>query len=228
MFAKSVVIHAAGEFHTATATLLHLGYGPLAVTCAHVITDYLEMWRSGRASIRVGNTRVSPSQLVGLDREVDLATILLSDEQAVRLVSEDGIQTQFHQPSRWPPDPAKEGEWIAIGGFPAEWRQKRPEAREMVFGYYGIGATRVTSASERQFGCRFEREHWVWKSRNAELTDLTMLGGLSGGPVFAERHLHRALVGVVSDFREDWDVMLMSHTHWIQADGSIRADRPWR
>jgi hypothetical protein len=92
----------------------------------------------------------------------------------------------------------------------------------MVLPYYGIGATPVTSASERQFGCAFDREHWIWMSRNAELADLATLGGLRGGPVFAERHLHRALVGIVSDFRDDWDIMLMSHTHWIQENGSIR------
>jgi hypothetical protein len=227
MFAKCIAIGLPDEFHTATATLVDLGRGKLAVTCAHAIADYLERWKAGRALIRVGNIRVCPSQLVGLDKDIDLATILLSDEQAADLVNEDGIPTQFYQPSRWPPDPAKEGEWVAIGGFPAQWRKKRSETGEMILGYYGIGATRVTSASERQFGCGFERKHWIWMSRKAELTDLTMLGGLSGGPVFVERHLHRALVGIVSDFREDWDIMLMSHVHWIQEDGSIRTDRPW-
>jgi hypothetical protein len=235
MFAKGVLISVADEFHTATATLVDLGHGPMAVTCAHVIThrkseaapSYLEMWRDGRALIRVGNVRVSPSQLAGLDGEVDLATISLSDEQAADLVSEDGIAAQFYRPARWPPDRAKEGESVAIGGFPAEWRQRRSEAREMILRYYGIGATPVTSASERQFGCRFEREGWIWMSRDAELPDLTTLGGLSGGPVFAERHLHRALVGIVKNFREDCDIMLMSHTDWIQEDGSIRTDHPW-
>jgi len=230
MFAKYILIGVADEFHTATVTLVDLGRGPLAVTCAHAITDYLERWRAGRALIRVGNIRVSPSQLAGLDNDVDLATIRLSDEQAADLVSEDGfdgIVTQFYQPSRWPPDPAKEGESVATGGFPAQWRQIRCETREIVLPYYGIGATPVTSASQRLFGCRFECEHWIWMSRNAELADLTMLSGLSGGPVFAERHLHRALVGIVSNFQEDWDIMLMSHAHWIQENGSIRTDRPW-
>lgn len=53
------------------------------------------------------------------------------------------------------------------------------------------------------------------------------MGGLSGGPVFAERHLHRALVGIVSDFGQDGDIMLMAHAHWLNEDGSIRTDRPW-
>jgi hypothetical protein len=127
----------------------------------------------------------------------------------------------------WPQDPAKDGELVAIGGFPSQWRQKLSEAKEMILPYYGIGATAVTSASERQFGCRFEREHWIWMSRDAGLTDPTMLNGLSGGPVFAERHLHRELVGIVKNFKECYDIMLMSHTNWIQEDGLIRADHPW-
>ncbi len=90
MFAKYVLISVADEFHTATVTLLDLGYGPLAVTCAHAITDYLERWRAGRALIRVGNIRVSALQLAGFDKDVDLATIRLSDEQAADLASEAG------------------------------------------------------------------------------------------------------------------------------------------
>src|SRR5262245_49282054 len=91
MFAKSVMIGTANEFHTATATLLDLGKGPMVVTCAHVITGYREMWVTGKAVIRINNSRVSPSQLAGLDTDVDLATIRLSDEQAADLMSEDGI-----------------------------------------------------------------------------------------------------------------------------------------
>ena len=231
MFAQGVLVSVADEFHSATVTLVdlgHLGHGPFAVTCAHVIAAYRDDWGAGRALVRVGNIRVYPSQLAGFDDEVDLATIRLSDEQAGDLVSGDGISVQFYRPTRWPPEAARQGESVAVGGFPAQWRRKKPDTREMILGYYGIGATPVTSVSERLFGCRFEREHWVWMSRDSELADLTMLGGLSGEPVFAERHLHRALVGIVSDFRADWDIMLMSHSHWIQGNGSIRTDRLWR
>lgn len=230
MFAKHLLIGVADEIHTATVTLADLGQGPLAITCAHAIVEYLERWKAGRALICVGNTQVSPSQLVGLDEEADLATFRLNDAQAADLVGQDGIDgiaAQFHEPTRWPPEAAKVGESVAIGGFPAEWRQIHSETREITSPYYGIGATPVTSVSERLFGCRFERGHWIWMSRNPTLTDLGALSGLSGGPVFAERHLHRALVGIVTDFREDWDIMLMSHTHCIRRDGSIRADRPW-
>jgi hypothetical protein len=227
MFAKSVQIGTADECHTATATLLDFGNGPLAITCEHVIAGFVERWRAGRALIRVGNVRVSASQLAALDKDIDLAIIRLSDEQAADLVSEGGLATQFYRPSRWPPDPARQGEYVAVGGFPAQWRQKRSESREMILPYYGIGATPVSSVSERAFGCAFERDQWIWMSRNTGLTDLTSMGGLSGGPVFAERHLHRALVGIVSEFQEGLDIMFMSHSHWISADGSIRADRPW-
>jgi hypothetical protein len=222
------MIGTSDEFHTATATLVDLGQGPLAITCAHVISDFIDRWNAGRALIRVGSVRVSPSQLAGLDLDVDLATIRLSDEQAADLVSEGGLAAQFYQPSRWPPEPAIEGESVAVGGFPAQWRQKRAETREIIMPYYGIGATAVTSSSDRIFGCRFEREHWIWTSRDNQLPDLTFLGGLSGGPVFAERHLHRALTGIITDFRAESEIMLMTHVHWIQEDGNIRAgERPW-
>jgi hypothetical protein len=227
MFAKSISIGTADKFHNATATLVDLGAGPLAITCAHVIADYYEKWKAGTALIRIGNVSVSPSQLAGLDTDVDLATVRLSDEQAADLLREDGLTVQFYQPTRWPPEPATVGESVALGGFPGQWRQRRPQTRELLLGYYGIGATSVTAASDRHFACQFEREHWIWMSRNADFPDLTMLGGLSGGPVFAERHLHRALVGIVKEFPEGWDIMFISHAHWLQTDGSIRQDRPW-
>jgi hypothetical protein len=229
MFAKSISIGTADEFHNATVTLVELGAGPLAITCAHVIADYYEKWKAGTALIRIGNVSVSPSQLAGLDTDVDLATIRLSDEQAADLVSEDGLTVQFYQPgARWPKS-ATTGESVAIGGFPGQWRQRRPDTRELLLGYYGIGATSVTTAHDRHFCCQFEREHWIWMQRNTDLPDLTMLGGLSGGPVFADRHLHRALVGIVTEIGEKGcDIMFISHVHWIQTDGSICQDRPWR
>jgi hypothetical protein len=125
MFAKCVLI-SADEFHTATATFADFGHGPLAITCAHVITDCLGMWRAGRALIRVGNLRVSPSQLAGFDKEVDTATIRLSEEQAADLMSEDGMAAQFYRPHRWPPDPAKKGESVS------HWWIPRPVAAETV------------------------------------------------------------------------------------------------
>ncbi len=220
-FAKAIVIGTREEFHTATATLVDLGQGPMAVTCAHVLNPFMKQWIDGHALIRIGNVRIAPSQVCAISAGVDLATIRLSGEQVAELVSEDGIEVQFYEPTRWPLEPAKAGETVAIGGFPAPWREKRRDTREIICRYYGIGATQVSSASERRFCCNFEREHWIWVFHPGKLPELRMLGGLSGGPVFAERHLRRELVGIVSEFNENWDIMLMNHTHWIRPDGSI-------
>ena len=130
MFAKVIEIRTVDEYHTATATLADLGHGPLAITCAHVLKDFVEPWKAGKAVIRVGNVRISPSDLIGFAEDgIDLATIRLSDEQAADLVGEDGIQTQLYQPtpSRWPPQSARAGETVGLGGFPGEWRQIRPQ-----------------------------------------------------------------------------------------------------
>lgn len=141
MFAKSVVIQTADVLHSATATLVDLGHGPLAVTCAHVISAYLEMWRAGKKVVlRIGKIRVSPSRVAGLDaKDLDLATMRLSDEQAADLVSEDGIAAQSYQPTRWPSERAKEGQSAAIGGFPAQWRQKRADSRGIMNTSTGFG-----------------------------------------------------------------------------------------
>jgi hypothetical protein len=226
-FVKCILVAVQDQYHTATATLLDFGHGPLAVTCSHVITKYLEEWKAGRAIVRIGNIGVAPSQLADLDTDVDLATIRLTAEQAMALVAEEGISTQFYEPPRWPPERAIEKEWVAIGGFPGEWRRRGSEPQALILPYYGIGATAVTSTTERYFSCQFEREHWIWVSRYLELPDLTTFGGLSGGPVFAERRLHRALIGIVTEISQPGEIMFLAHAHWIQKDGSICRDRPW-
>jgi hypothetical protein len=109
---------------SATASLLNLGRGPLAVTCHHVLQEYRAGMERGNGHLfQIGNCRLDPlEQLVFDDKATDVAVIALTAAQA-REVTDDGeIGSSFFEPARWPPAPIREGDYVSFGGFPGEWR----------------------------------------------------------------------------------------------------------
>jgi hypothetical protein len=113
-------------------------------------------------------------------------------------------------------------DWIALAGFPGSWRE-RVAWNTMDFASYSIGATPVSSVSESQIGCRFERERWEWGYKLDGLLDPRELGGMSGGPAFMMHPLNFEFAGIVREFSPSFDIMLICPASMIELDGSIRA-----
>jgi hypothetical protein len=142
----------------------------------------------------------------------------LSEEQA-GVIEKDG--KRIFLPASWPPAEIKEGDWVALGGYPGTLREQKAW-NVLDFTTYSIGATPVTSASETKIGCRFERERWVKGHGRDGEPDPEDLGGLSGGPAFILRELHWELAGIMFEFSSTFDIMFLRPAHTIQEDGSIR------
>jgi len=209
------------QLYNGTATLLELGSKKVAITCAHVLEKYTDLRRSERKAIfQIGNIKLDPiSQLIAEDHKTDLATILLSDEQA-GVMEKNG--RQFFLPVSWPPGLIKEGDWVALGGYPGILR-KQVSWNELDLIGYSVGATPVTSVTEEKLGCRFERERWVWGYRSEGMREPENLGGLSGGPAFILRQLHWELAGIMFEFSASFDIMFLRPAHMIHENGSIAA-----
>jgi len=221
LFARSVLF---GEPPiNGTATLVDLGSGPIAVTCAHVLNEYRSLRDSGRhLRFQIGNVVLDPiAQLIAEDPYMDLATVRLSQGQAAALIGDGVVGSSIFRPRGWPLPPVKAGDVVALGGFPGPWRE-RLAFDELELRGFGIGATSVSSVSEDHFACRFERERWKWSFRLDGLSDLQELGGMSGGPAFLDRGLHFDLVGIVYEFSPGLDIMRLRPAHLIQPDGSIQ------
>jgi hypothetical protein len=51
--------------------------------------------------------------------------------------------------------------------------------------------------------------------------ELIALGGMSGGPVFVKRKLYWDLVGIVTEYHENYDTVFFTSLRPIRNDGQI-------
>jgi hypothetical protein len=203
----------------ATASLLDLGAGPLAVTCHHVIQEYRLRAEHRPSLFQIGDCRLDPlQQLIFEDDALDLAAIALTPAQARQVAGGGDTGSSFFSPATWPPEPVCEGDYIAFGGFPGELR--RVDGHDSVtFSSFSNGASRVPLVRDTYFVSQFEREYWVTSFWNLDSPDLRKLGGLSGGPAFILRKLHYDFVGLMYEFSEDYEVLYFRHANVLTTLG---------
>ena len=155
---------------------------------------------------QIGNVELDPlDQLIDENKRLDLATLKLSEKQLKDITSDGEVGSCVFKPTDWPPPLPKKGECIAFGGFPGGLRSVR-SFDELEFGSWSSGAAEISSVSDFQFACAFDRSYWI-KSFGENHMDLNVLGGMSGGPVLIKRKLHWDLVGIVSQYHENYDAM---------------------
>jgi len=220
LFGDGPVRHHRPEMRSATASLLDLGHGPLAVTCHHVIEEYrAQVAQQPGRLFQIGNCRLDPlQQLIFDDERFDVAVIALTAAQARKVTDGGDIGSSFFQPATWPPAPVCEGDYVSFGGFPGEWRTA-DGIDSVTFSSYSNGASRVTVVRDSYFVSQFEREYWVSSFQHRDAADLRRLGGLSGGPAFALRGLHYDFVGMVYEFSEDYELLYFRHANILGQDG---------
>jgi len=218
------------KLYNGTATLVQLGSKKFAVTCAHVVAKHRQIWAKGRRSLfQIGNLRFEPlQQRYTEEPNLDLVTIELSELQAEQVIKNEGTDKGFLVPVRWPPAPVSTADWLGLGGYPGEWRERETQAR-VGFKGYSIVATPVTSVSEFGISCQFARDRWSWVNRGDNLQDPVGLGGMSGGPALVWREapfLHWEFAGIIYEFNCSIDVMLLRPAQLLGEDGSISSP-PW-
>jgi hypothetical protein len=231
-FAKAVFFgdppsrRAPAMINNGTASLIDLGNGPLAITCSHVIATFRERVQAGRPTVfQIGNCRLDPlSQLISENMDLDLAAIKLRDDQAKEITSDGEIGSSFFHPVSWPPEPVVQGDFIAFGGFPGQWRLQL-ELDALEFGTYSSGASAVTTVGDHHFVSQFERDYWVQTLNNREGDYLADLGGLSGGPAFIQRGLRFDFVGVIYEFSSTYELLYLRHSGLIRTDGQVEQCR---
>ena len=213
------------EVRNGTITLANLGNRPLAITCQHVIAGYREKRANlDRVIFQIGDADLDPvAQLIDENQRLDLATIGLTEKQVKAITSDGEIGSCVFEPTSWPPPIPNEGEFIAFGGFPGSFRSVI-SFDELEFGTWSSGASEVCSVSEFQFASVFEREFWVQSFGNKYHMDLNALGGMSGGPAFIKRKLYWDLVGIVTQYHENYDTVFFASLRSIRPGGTI--ERP--
>ena len=207
-----------------TATIIDLGDGPLAITCSHVLAEYRERLVLAPDTIfQIGNLKVDPlARIQSEDTGIDLAVLNLDGCDLEQMWQGKLVESNVFRPPRWPPRALEPGDFIAVGGFPAAWRDQVGRAG-IVYDSFSLGATRVTAVYPDHFICQFEREYWIGPQKDR--LDIRELGGMSGGPAFIHRDLYFEWVGVVYEFSSEFDLLYLRPSHLLGSDGCIRTSR---
>lgn len=205
-----------------TITLVDLGTGPIGVTCAHVIDGYRNLKKiQTNVVCQIGNFEIDPiSHLIAEDKELDLATLRLSEKEVKAITGEGEIGSCVFKPVEWPSTAAQVGEGAVFGGFP-EFLRVAPVFDELEFPSWSSGGSPVTTSCDDRFSCQFERDNWVCNFGSKHHMELTALSGLSGGPAFIHRNFHFDFVGIIYEFSPQYDLLFLRQARLLNADGSI-------
>lgn len=185
----------------------------LLVTNAHVMRAAI-----AANSVLIGQVEVFniEESLLSIDDELDLAVVELSIE--VKEEIED-TGKMFFQPKSWPSNNPEIADHIYIVGFPGVFRED--EEIFSVLHYAAIHET-IMDVSDRRLLSEFNRENWKKALGQKEISELTRLGGFSGGPVFIFRDGTAELVGFTyEDGGNFFDGIKIIRSHHINKDGCI-------
>lgn len=210
------------QVNNGTIALVDFGSGLVGITCWHILADYRTKQNElSNLIFQIGDTELDPvAQLIDENERLDIAVIQLTGDQAAEITLGGKIGSTFFRPLTWPPPSPKEGEYVSFGGFPASMRTL-VSFDEIEFPSWSSGASTIFSVSEYQFVSAFERAFWVKSFGAPHHMDLTALGGLSGSPAFINRGLYWDLVGIVSEYHENYDTMFFASLKSVRPDGTI-------
>ncbi|WP_152548472.1 hypothetical protein [Cupriavidus sp. SK-4] len=209
-----------------TAFILDCGQGPFLVTAAHVYEGYLEA-RDEHPTLhcQLGMMEFRPEERLICTlghRVLDVATFRVEPDEIAAL-----RKRICFGPAEWPPRNVAEHDGVFFGGFPGI--ERRPNAENaFTFGFY-VALTPVSSASQRHFGCAFERDNWIDTLGLGIPAEDYDLGGISGGPMFVLNESESGIfswhiVGVAYNATNALgEIVLAHHASSIRADGSLVA-----
>jgi hypothetical protein len=210
------------KVNNATASLLRLRCGPVAITCLHVLDFYRQRLKSGQDCLfQVGGCRLDPlKQIISENDRPDVVVLELTEGQAQKVINDGSpIGDQFYEPPTWPPRPAVEGDDVAFGGLPGRWKEVL-DYDSLQFATFSAGH-RVTASGHLSFLCEVKPESMVKPFDYKGVADLTEFGGMSGGPVFAVRPLNLEFVGIVREYSSDSSTFYFTHAGIIAENGQL-------
>jgi hypothetical protein len=155
---------------------------------------------------------------------VDIATFQFSYDE-LREVRKQAIRVDNAE--SWPPVLPFTGQGVYMAGFPAASRLWLP-SHSLSYGL-SVASTVVTSTSDKQITCRFEREHWIDVAGLGLPAKGYSLGGISGGPLLMAMDegdvWNWQLAGIVSQAHTsgdlDFETVVSTPAHFIAFNGSI-------
>lgn len=163
-----------------TAFILNTGERVFGVTAAHVFDGYMECVKSGAVKVcRLAGINVPLQERLiskGTKDYIDIATFALTRNE----LAEFSSRTLCGDQNAWPPTPPKEGWAAVVAGYPGAERIQRAQF-DCSFGVTCLNIP-ISSVSEYQFGCAFDRQHWIDEFGKGLPGISFDFGGISGAP----------------------------------------------
>ena len=171
-------------------------------TAWHVVAYWLKIHKRVKHLLfQVADALIDPEQsVVWRDEVADLAFLSLSPQQ-VREISVAVCEAT----RGWPPPRPKRGQYVLISGYPSVIRQ-HPGPRQVQFNALS-NMLQVTGVGDDYAVCQFFRENWVSFDEHGVPPPGTYLGGISGAPVLLVGNLDYPLIGVVSEFSSNFELL---------------------
>ena len=197
-----------GRLQSASGCVLLLEGTHYLVTAAHVLAGF-ESRRATDKSVtwQVGDLVLNPLDRVAWrDDERDVLMLSLRATEAAMIpVAVASVS------DGWPPPHPAADDFVLVSGYPAadRWRH---DAKRLTFNALSA-IFRVTTSGGYHLVCQWEREFFVSFEGPGVPPKGRELGGMSGAPVFRIGRLTYPLVGVVSEFQNDFELMRVSTLH---------------
>ncbi len=171
-------------------------------TAWHVVAYWLEIRKRVKDLVfQVAEALLDPSQaLIWKDEAADIAFLSLTAEQfgQIRIAVCEATKG-------WPPPRPERGDYVIMAGYPKIIRQQLGAIK---FQFNALSSMlQVTSVGSDYAVCQFFRENWVSFDAHGVPPPGTDLGGISGAPVLQVRRLDYPLIGLVSEFSKNLELL---------------------
>jgi len=211
------------ELRNGSAFLVDYGWGTFAVTAAHVFIEYCKAKRAATGiGCQLGDVLFDPeARLISCHPELDIATFRLTESEAEQI----NKTIVMSEPQNWAPLNPTVKNFAFFAGFPAQTRGLMPSGAFATAPYFAV--TPITSVTDRQIGCRFNREKSIDFSGGGLPPPGYNIGGVSGGPLLVptlgRRGIYWRLAGVVVQamMGDLFEQIVAVRAHYIQSDGQI-------
>ena len=124
---------------SATISFIDTGSAQLAVTCAHVYSEFIEIKHTyPDAALAISGRNGTPPSLLLDPQPIELVASSVYDVVAIRLSDPESVLQagkKFINGESWPPSPVAAGERVAFVGYPGIHRMpsdRGPVSRQVV------------------------------------------------------------------------------------------------
>lgn len=198
-----------------TVFFVDAGVKIFGISASHVFDGYRRALNDGPLICQLADIKFEPcTRHIDEDSDLDIVTFSVTPAELEKM-------GMVPSSSLWPTQTPKDGNDVFFGGYRGADRRV---STDLVTWGFARALETITTSHKDYLTIQFNREEWLLANipRPPKLHD--GWGGVSGGPVFLVLHdiiLSWRLVGLVTEFNTEWEIVRASRLSRVQPDGSL-------